>query len=117
MNNLKKLKVMTILGTRPEIIRLSCVIAKLDQYCDHILVHTGQNYDFELNEVFFQDLKLKKPKHFLNAAGENAAQTIGQIIISIDKGQHYFVFFYIFIEPSRFKGDKLYSLNQFPSLG
>lgn len=85
MSNPKKLKVMTILGTRPEIIRLSCVLAKLDKYCDHILVHTGQNYDFELNEVFFQDLKIKKPNHFLNAAGENAAQTIGQIIIAIDK--------------------------------
>lgn len=85
MSETKKLKVMTILGTRPEIIRLSCVLAKLDKYCDHILVHTGQNYDFELNEVFFQDLNIKKPNHFLNAAGENAAQTIGQIIISVDK--------------------------------
>lgn len=85
MSSSKKLKVMTILGTRPEIIRLSCVLAKLDKYCEHILVHTGQNYDFELNEIFFQDLKIKKPNHFLNAAGENAAQTIGQIIIAVDK--------------------------------
>lgn len=85
MSYSKKLKVMTILGTRPEIIRLSCVLAKLDKYCEHILVHTGQNYDFELNEVFFQDLNIKKPNHFLNAAGENAAQTIGQIIIAVDK--------------------------------
>lgn len=85
MSNSKKLKVMTILGTRPEIIRLSCVLSKLDKYCEHILVHTGQNYDFELNEVFFQDLNIKTPNYFLNAAGENAAQTIGQIIIAVDK--------------------------------
>jgi len=76
---------MTIVGTRPEIIRLSRVIAKLDEYCDHILVHTGQNYDFELSEVFFQDLSVRKPDYFLNAAGENAAQTIGNVIIEIDK--------------------------------
>ena len=81
---MKKLKILTIVGTRPEIIRLSRVVAKLDQYCDHVLVHTGQNYDYELNEVFFQDLEIRKPDHFLNAAGDNAAETIGQIIISVD---------------------------------
>jgi len=76
---------MTIVGTRPEIIRLSRVIAKLDEHCDHILVHTGQNYDFELSEIFFQDLSVRQPDYFLNAAGENAAQTIGNVIIEIDK--------------------------------
>ena len=81
---MKKLKILTIVGTRPEIIRLSRVVAKLDQHCDHVLVHTGQNYDYELNEVFFQDLEIRKPDHFLNAAGDNAAETIGQIIISAD---------------------------------
>lgn len=79
------LNVMTVVGTRPEIIRLSRVMAKLDQHCNHIIVHTGQNYDYELNEVFFKDLALRKPDYFLNAAGENAAQTIGNIIIAIDK--------------------------------
>jgi len=82
--NMTKLKVLTVLGTRPEIIRLSRVIAKLDQYCDHILVHTGQNFDYELNEVFFKDLKIRKPDHFLNAAGTNAAETIGKVIIAVD---------------------------------
>tara|TARA_B110000008_G_scaffold279830_1_gene328933 strand:+ start:480 stop:1610 length:1131 start_codon:yes stop_codon:yes gene_type:complete len=81
---MKKLKVVTIIGTRPEIIRLSCVIRKFNQYFDHILVHTGQNYDFELNEVFFSDLKIKKPDYYLDAAGKTAAHTIGNIIISID---------------------------------
>ncbi|MBX3601720.1 MAG: UDP-N-acetylglucosamine 2-epimerase (non-hydrolyzing) [Rubrivivax sp.] len=76
---------MTIVGTRPEIIRLSCVIAKLDRYCEHTLVHTGQNYDYELNEVFFRDLGLRRPDHFLEAAGANAAQTIGQVIIAADR--------------------------------
>jgi UDP-N-acetylglucosamine 2-epimerase len=79
------LKVMTIVGTRPEIIRLSRTIAKLDEFCEHILVHTGQNYDYELNEVFFSDLGIRKPDVFLEAAGENAAETIGQIIIKADK--------------------------------
>lgn len=81
-----KLKVMTVVGTRPEIIRLSEVIKRLDESeaIEHILVHTGQNYDYELNEVFFQDLGLRKPDHFLNAAGDNATTTIGQIIINID---------------------------------
>lgn len=82
---MKKLKVISVVGTRPEIIRLSRVLAKLDEFCDHILVHTGQNYDFELNEVFFTDLGVRKPDYFLNAAGKNAAETIGQVIISVDK--------------------------------
>ncbi|MGL5953032.1 MAG: non-hydrolyzing UDP-N-acetylglucosamine 2-epimerase [Providencia rustigianii] len=82
---MKKLKVMSVVGTRPEIIRLSRVLAKLDEYCEHILVHTGQNYDFELNEVFFNDLNVRKPDYFLNAAGKNAAETIGQVIIKIDQ--------------------------------
>ncbi len=83
---MKKLKVLTVVGTRPEIIRLSEVIKKLDatESIEHILVHTGQNYDYELNEVFFSDLGLRKPDHFLNAAGVNATATIGQIIINID---------------------------------
>lgn len=83
---MKKLKVLTVVGTRPEIIRLSEVLKKLDQTpsIEHILVHTGQNYDYELNEVFFKDLGLRKPDHFLNAAGVNATATIGQIIINID---------------------------------
>lgn len=81
---MKKLKVMTVLGTRPEIIRLSRVIAKLDEYTEHVLVHTGQNYDYELNEIFFQDLNVRKPDHFLNAAGGSASETIGKIIIAVD---------------------------------
>jgi UDP-N-acetyl-L-fucosamine synthase len=79
-----KLKVVTVLGTRPEIIRLSRVMARLDQYCDHVLVHTGQNYDYELNQIFFTDLKVRKPDHFLGSAGANAAQTIGNLIIAVD---------------------------------
>lgn len=78
------MKVMTVVGTRPEIIRLSRVISVLDASMNHVLVHTGQNYDFELNQIFFDDLEIRKPDHFLEAAGGNAAQTIGQIIISID---------------------------------
>jgi UDP-N-acetylglucosamine 2-epimerase (non-hydrolysing) len=81
---MKKLKVMTVVGTRPEIIRLARVMAKLDQHCEQVLVHTGQNYDYELNEIFFQDLEVRKPDHFLNAAGGTAAETIGKIIIAID---------------------------------
>ena len=81
---MKKMKVMTVVGTRPEIIRLSRVMAALDKYADHILVHTGQNHDYELNEVFFSDLEIRKPGHFLNAAGANAAETIGNTIIKID---------------------------------
>lgn len=81
-----KLKVMTVVGTRPEIIRLSRVIAALDasKAIEHVLVHTGQNYDYELNEIFFTDLDIRKPDHFLNAAGVNAAETVGQILIKID---------------------------------
>ena len=76
---------MSVVGTRPEIIRLSRVLAKLDEYCDHLIVHTGQNYDYELNEVFFKDLGVRKPDYFLNAAGKNAAETIGQVIIKVDE--------------------------------
>lgn len=81
---MKKLKVLTVVGTRPEIIRLSRVMAALDQHCDHVIAHTGQNYDYELNEIFFHDLEVRKPDHFLNAAGANAAETIGKVIISVD---------------------------------
>ena len=78
------LKVMTIVGTRPEIIRLSRVIDKLDRHCSHVLVHTGQNYDYELNEVFFKELGIRRPDHFLEAAGGTAAQTIGKVIMATD---------------------------------
>jgi len=83
---MKKLKVMTVVGTRPEIIRLSRVLAALDksEAIDHILVHTGQNYDYELNQIFFEDLGLRKPDHFLEAAGKTATETIGNILIKID---------------------------------
>ncbi|MCT7358581.1 non-hydrolyzing UDP-N-acetylglucosamine 2-epimerase [Thalassolituus pacificus] len=81
----KKLKIMTVVGTRPEIIRLSRVMAKLDEHCEHILVHTGQNYDYELNEIFFQDLGIRKPDHFLSAAGSTGAETIGNVIIKVDQ--------------------------------
>jgi UDP-N-acetylglucosamine 2-epimerase (non-hydrolysing) len=80
-----RLKVMTIVGTRPEIIRLSRVIAALDATTDHVLVHTGQNYDYELNGIFFDELGIRKPDHFLEAAGDSAAETIGRIIIAADK--------------------------------
>ena len=79
------LKVMTVVGTRPEIIRLSRVIDQLDRHCEHMLVHTGQNYDYELNEVFFSELGIRAPDHFLNAAGATAAETIGQVIMAADK--------------------------------
>lgn len=82
---MKKLKVMTVVGTRPEIIRLSRVMAALDEYCEHVLVHTGQNYDYELNEIFFNDLGIRKPDHFLNAAGASGAETIGKVIIGVDQ--------------------------------
>jgi UDP-N-acetylglucosamine 2-epimerase (non-hydrolysing) len=75
-----KLKVATIVGTRPELIRLSRVMAALDRHCDHLIVHTGQNYDYELNGIFFEDLGLRKPDVFLDAAGETAAETIGNVI-------------------------------------
>lgn len=83
---IKKLKVLTVVGTRPEIIRLSRVLAKLDESdaIEHVLVHTGQNYDYELNQIFFEDLGLRKPDHFLEAAGKTATETIGQILIKID---------------------------------
>ena len=82
---MKKIKVVTVVGTRPEIIRLACVIKKLDKHCDHILVHTGQNYDYELNEIFFDDLGIRKPNYFLGAAGATGSETIGNVIIEIDK--------------------------------
>ncbi len=82
---MKKLKIFTVVGTRPEIIRLSRVMVKLDEYCDHVIVHTGQNYDYELNQIFFDDLELRKPDYFLNAAGLNGVETIGNVIIAIDK--------------------------------
>ena len=80
-----KLKVMTVLGTRPEIIRLSRVMSELDKYFEHTIVHTGQNYDYELNEVFFSELEIRKPDYFLGAAGNNAAETIGNVIILSDR--------------------------------
>jgi|TARA_B110000211_G_C14088685_1_gene557889 UDP-N-acetylglucosamine 2-epimerase len=79
------MKVMTIVGTRPEIIKLSEVIKELDRHVDHVLVHTGQNYDYELNEIFFEQLGLRKPDVFLNVAGENAAETIGKVIIASEE--------------------------------
>lgn len=82
---MNKLKVMTILGTRPEIIRLSEVIKKLDLYCDHFLIHTGQNYDYELNEIFFKDLGVRKPDIFLNTAGKTSSETIANVIKEADK--------------------------------
>lgn len=82
---MNKLKLMTVVGTRPEIIRLSRVMQACDKYFDHILVHTGQNYDYELNEIFFTDLGIRKPDHFLNAAGATGAETIGNVIIGVDK--------------------------------
>jgi UDP-N-acetylglucosamine 2-epimerase (non-hydrolysing) len=81
---MNKLKIMTVVGTRPEIIRLSRVITKLDQHCAHVLVHTGQNYDYELNQVFFDDLGLRRPDHFLDAAGGTAVETVGNIIVRTD---------------------------------
>lgn len=80
----KKLKVVTVVGTRPEIIRLSRVMARLDEHCDHRIVHTGQNYDYELNQIFFDDLGIRRPDHFLNAAGGTAAESIGRIIGAVD---------------------------------
>jgi UDP-N-acetylglucosamine 2-epimerase (non-hydrolysing) len=79
------LKVLTIVGTRPEIIKLSRVIYQLDTHTEHVLVHTGQNYDYELNEIFFQQLEIRKPDHFLNAAGDTVAQTIGNVIAKADE--------------------------------
>lgn len=82
---MKKLHIVSVVGTRPEIIRLSRVLAKLDMHCEHTLIHTGQNYDYELNQIFFDDLGVRKPDYFLNAAGKNASETIGQIIIAVDQ--------------------------------
>ena len=82
---MKKMKVVTVVGTRPEIIRLSRVMARLDEHCEHILVHTGQNYDYELNQIFFDDLGIRKPDHFLSAAGATGAETIGNVIIAVDR--------------------------------
>ena len=82
---MKKLKIVTVLGTRPEIIRLASIIKKLDKHCEHILIHTGQNYDYELNEIFFDDLGIRKPDYFLNAAGASSTETIGNVIIKVDK--------------------------------
>jgi UDP-N-acetylglucosamine 2-epimerase (non-hydrolysing) len=84
---MKKLKVVSVVGTRPEIIRLSRVLARLDEHCEHILVHTGQNYDYELNQVFFDDLGVRKPDYFLNSAAgsSGAANTIGNLIIAVDQ--------------------------------
>ena len=83
---MKKLKVVSVVGTRPEIIRLSCTLVALDksEAIDHILVHTGQNYDYELNQIFFEDLDLRKPDYFLEAAGKNASETVGNVLIKID---------------------------------
>ena len=81
---MNKLKVAVVVGTRPEIIRLSEVITKIDEFCQLYLIHTGQNYDYELNEIFFKELGLRKPDHFLNAAAAGASQTIGNIIITVD---------------------------------
>ena len=82
---MKKLKVASIIGTRPEIIRLSLIIKKCDQFFDHTLIHTGQNYDYELNEIFFNELELRKPDYFLNVNSTNSAETIGKIICNSDK--------------------------------
>ena len=82
---MNKIKVMTVVGTRPEIIRLSRVIARLDQHCEHLLVHTGQNYDYELNQIFFEDLGIRAPDRFLDAAGSSGAETIGNVIIGMDR--------------------------------
>lgn len=82
---MKKMKIVTVVGTRPEIIRLSRVMAQLDEHCEHILVHTGQNYDYELNQIFFDDLGIRKPDHFLSAAGATGAETIGNVIIAVDR--------------------------------
>jgi UDP-N-acetylglucosamine 2-epimerase len=85
--SIQKLKVVTVVGTRPEIIRLSRVLARLDECCEHVLVHTGQNYDYELNQVFFDDLGIRKPDHFLDSASNStgAAHTIGNLIIAVDR--------------------------------
>ena len=80
-----KLKLITVIGTRPEIIKLSRIIPKLDKFFDHLLIHTGQNYDYELNQIFFKELNIRKPDNFLNAAGKNSSETIGNVIIKVDQ--------------------------------
>lgn len=82
---MNKLKVVTVVGTRPEIIRLACIIKKLDDYCNHVLIHTGQNYDYELSEIFFDDLGIRAPDMFLSAAGATGSETIGNVIIKVDR--------------------------------
>ena len=82
---MKKYKVLTIVGTRPEIIRLSKVLPKMDQYFDHSLAHNGQNYEYELNEIFFDELEICRPNYFLNVAGGTAAETVGNVIIQSDR--------------------------------
>ncbi|MCK9311532.1 MAG: UDP-N-acetylglucosamine 2-epimerase, partial [Bacteroidales bacterium] len=79
------MKIMTIVGTRPEIIKMSRVMAELEKYVDHVLVHTGQNYDYELNEIFFENLGVKKPDYFLDVTGKNVAHTIGNVIAKSDE--------------------------------
>lgn len=83
----KKLKIVVVIGTRPEIIRLSRVIAKLDRFCNLVIVHTGQNFDYELNQIFFEDLEIRKPDYFLASAQDSisAANTIGNLITSVDR--------------------------------
>ncbi len=85
MGRMNNLKVMTLVGTRPEIIKLSRVIAELEMHTDHVLVHSGQNYDYELNEVFFRDLEIRKPDHFLEAAGETACETIANVLVKTER--------------------------------
>lgn len=85
MTEIYRMKVMTIAGTRPEWIRLACVIQGLEHSTRHVIVHTGQNYDYELNEIFFEDLDIRKPDLFLNAAGDSASETIGKVIIEADR--------------------------------
>jgi len=82
---LKNLRVLTVIGTRPEVIRLSCVIKKFDKFFEHSIVHTGQNFDYELNQIFFENFEIRQPDYFLNAAGSNGSQTIGKVIIEMDK--------------------------------
>src|SRR6185437_12622218 len=85
MSNSKRLKVMTVVGTRPELIKLSRVIHELDQTVDHVLVHTGQNFDHELNQIFFQEMKIRKPNHILDVAAKTVAETIANVIVRVDE--------------------------------
>ena len=79
------MKVITVIGTRPEIIKLSMVMKRLDKFVNHKIIHTGQNYDYELNQIFFDDLEIRKPDYFLSAAGDSGAKTIGNVIIAVDE--------------------------------